>query len=147
MLFSAIDQHESVIGIHTFSLSWTSLPLPPIPLFQVITEHQIQQITISYIMGLPGSSDGKESACNAGDLVGALGWSPGFEPWVRKICWRREWPPTPVFSLGNPWTVETGGLQSICFTHGNVYMSMFLSHPLLSSLRTDLHREQTCECN
>ena len=36
-------------------------------------------------MGLPGSSDGKESACNAGDLVGALGWSPGLEPWVRAL--------------------------------------------------------------
>ena len=22
---------------------------------------------------------------------------PGFNPWVRKIPWRREWQPTPVF--------------------------------------------------
>ena len=22
---------------------------------------------------------------------------PGFDPWVRKIPWRREWLPTPVF--------------------------------------------------
>ena len=22
---------------------------------------------------------------------------PGFDPWVRKIPWRREWQPTPVF--------------------------------------------------
>ena len=22
---------------------------------------------------------------------------PGFEPWVRKIAWRRAWQPTPVF--------------------------------------------------
>ena len=35
-----------------------------------------------------GGSDGKEPACNAGD--------PGFDPWVRKIPWRREWLPTPV---------------------------------------------------
>ena len=37
-----------------------------------------------------GGSNGKESAYNAGDpgLVG---------PWVRKISWRREWLPTPVF--------------------------------------------------
>jgi len=32
---------------------------------------------------LPGGSDGKESACNAG--------RPGFDPWVGKIPWRREW--------------------------------------------------------
>ena len=33
-------------------------------------------------------SDGKESVCNAGD---------GFDPWVGKIPWRREWLPIPVF--------------------------------------------------
>ena len=36
----------------------------------------------------PGGSDGKESACNAGD--------PGSIP-VGKIPWRRKWKPTPVF--------------------------------------------------
>src|SRR5574340_1109912 len=25
---------------------------------------------------------------------------PGFDPWVRKIPWRRKWHPTPVFLLG-----------------------------------------------
>ena len=25
---------------------------------------------------------------------------PGFDPWVRKISWRREWQPTPVCLLG-----------------------------------------------
>ena len=34
----------------------------------------------------PGGSDGKESACNAGDLG--------------SISWRREWLPTPVFLPG-----------------------------------------------
>ena len=43
--------------------------------------------------GFPGSSAGKESACNAGD--------PGFDSWVRKIHWRRDRLPTPVF-LGFP---------------------------------------------
>ena len=23
--------------------------------------------------------------------------TPGFDPWVRKIPWRKEWQPTPVF--------------------------------------------------
>ena len=43
-------------------------------------------------MGLedvPGGSDSKESACNA-----------EFDPWVRKIPWRRKWQPTPVFLPG-----------------------------------------------
>ena len=31
-------------------------------------------------------------ACSAED--------PGFNPWVRKIPWRRKWQPTPVFLPG-----------------------------------------------
>ena len=40
----------------------------------------------------PGGSDGKESACNAGDLSSI--------PGVGKIPWRTEWQPTPVFFSG-----------------------------------------------
>ena len=37
-----------------------------------------------------------------------------FNPWVRKIRWRRGWQPTPVFLPGeSPWTVDPGGLRSI----------------------------------
>ena len=43
-------------------------------------------------MGFPGGSDGKESAYSAGD--------PGFDPWVGKIPWRREWQLTPGFWPG-----------------------------------------------
>ena len=42
--------------------------------------------------GFPGGSAGKESACNAGHLV--------RNPLVRKIPWRREEQPTPVFLPG-----------------------------------------------
>ena len=43
-------------------------------------------------MGFPGGSDGKELTCQ---------WKrPGFDPWVRKIPWRRKWLPTPVFLPG-----------------------------------------------
>ena len=45
----------------------------------------------SWVVGIeqsPGYSDGKESACNS--------WDPGFDPWVGKIPWRREWLPTQV---------------------------------------------------
>ena len=39
---------------------------------------------------------------------------PGFDPWVRRIPWRREWKPTLVFLPGeSPWTEEPGGLQSM----------------------------------
>ena len=47
---------------------------------------------ILWTMVIPGGSDGKESICNAGRR--------GFNPWVGKIRWRREWQFTPVFLPG-----------------------------------------------
>ena len=44
---------------------------------------------------------------------------PRFNPWVKKLRWRRNWLPTPVFLPGesqgqeNPKTEEPGGLQSM----------------------------------
>ena len=39
---------------------------------------------------------------------------PGFDSWVGKMPWRREWQPTLVFSPGeSPWTEAPGGLQSM----------------------------------
>ena len=45
-----------------------------------------------HFRGFPVSSDGKESACNAGD--------PALIPGSGKIPGRREWQPTPVFLPG-----------------------------------------------
>ena len=56
------------------------------------------------VTSFPGGSDGKESACSAGDL----GWRPGFDPRVGKILQRREWQPTPIFLSG-----ESHGLRSV----------------------------------
>ena len=40
--------------------------------------------------------------------------SPGFNPWIGKIPWRRAWQLTPVFLPGeSPWTEKTDGLQSM----------------------------------
>ena len=52
----------------------------------------------------PGGSDGKESACNAGDL--------GLSR-VEKIPWGREWMPTPVLAWRISWTETPGRLQSM----------------------------------
>ena len=52
--------------------------------------------------GFPGGSNGKESACNAGDL--------GSIPGLGRFPWRRAWLPAPVFLPGeSPWTEEPGG--------------------------------------
>ena len=37
----------------------------------------------------------KNRSANAGDIK-----RHGFDPWVRKIFWRRAWPPIPVFLPG-----------------------------------------------
>ena len=53
---------------------------------------------------LPGGSDGKEAACNAGDLgsIPALGRSPGDRMATHSmLAWRI------------PWTEKSGGLQSM----------------------------------
>ena len=56
--------------------------------------------------GLPWWLSGKESASQCG--------RHRFNPWIRKIPWRRKCQPTPVFLPGKiPWTEEPGGLQSM----------------------------------
>ena len=42
-------------------------------------------------MGFSGGSVGKESACSARDV---------FDPWIRKIPWRRKWHSTLIFLPG-----------------------------------------------
>ena len=63
-------------------------------------------VNTKYSKGFPGGSDGKESACKAGDLV---------DPRVWKIPCRRSWQSTPVFWPGeSPWTEDqTMGLQRV----------------------------------
>ena len=45
--------------------------------------------------GFPGSTSGKEHACQCRRLK-----ITRFNPWDRKIPWRRAWQPTPVFLPG-----------------------------------------------
>jgi len=56
-------------------------------------------------MGFPGDSNGKESACNAGDLssIPRLGRAPG----------ERNGYPSSVLAWRIPWTEEPGRLQSM----------------------------------
>ena len=58
-----------------------------------IMEKNLKKIyTYIYIYGLPRWLSGKESACQS------RRW--GFNPWVRKILWKRPWQLTPVFLPG-----------------------------------------------
>ena len=55
-------------------------------------------------MGFPGGSDGKESACNVGDL--------GLIPGSRRSPGEGNGNPLQYFAWRIPWTEEPGGLQS-----------------------------------
>ena len=38
----------------------------------------------------------------------------GFDPWIKKITWRKQWQPTAVFLPGeSPWTEEPGKLHCL----------------------------------
>ena len=65
------------------------------------SKHRILIRVCQLHMGFPGSSAGKESACNAGDP----------DSWVGKIHWRRNKLPTPIF-LGSP--CDSAGKESAC---------------------------------
>ena len=59
-------------------------------------------IVYTYI-GFPGGAIGKEPTCQCRRHK-----RRGFDPWVRKIPWRRVWPPTPVLVPG-----ESHGQRSL----------------------------------
>ena len=82
-------------------------------------------------LGLPGGSDGKESACRR----------PGFDPWVGKITWRRERLPSPVFwpgefhGLYGPWgrkesdMTERFSLSLVCSSRASL-VAQTVKNPL-----------------
>ena len=57
------------------------------------------------VRGFLGAADGKESASQCG--------RHGFNPWVRKIPWRRKWQPAPVFLPG-----KSHGQRRLVGLHG-----------------------------
>ena len=80
--------------------SFPRLVVTSVFLFMIVRfPHHLQVIRV-----FPGSSAGKESACNMGDL--------SLIPGLGRFPWRRAWQPTAVFLPGeSPWTEEPGGLQ------------------------------------
>ena len=57
----------------------------------------------SVLTGFPGGTSDIEPRCQCRRYK-----SCGFDPWIRKIPWRRAWQPTPVFLLG-----ESHGRKSL----------------------------------
>ena len=61
----------------------------------------------------------KNPAANARDL--------GFDPWVRKILWRRKWQPTPVFLPG-----KSHGQRSLADYRGSPLGCKRAKHDLMT---------------
>ena len=68
------------------------------------------RITAPHVPTSSGSV-GKESTCNAGDLLQA-GDTSLIPVWVRKTPWRRKWQPTPVLLPGRFQGPEETGLRT-----------------------------------
>ena len=92
--------------------------------------------------GLSTWLSGKESTCQC-----KRHRRRGFDPWVRKMPWRRKWPPTPVFLPGkphgqsslagySPWSPRVGhswaltDALSLLWERGNPYVSRSLGNIL-----------------
>ena len=68
-------------------------------------------------VGFPGGPVVKNSPANAGDK------RRGFDPWLRKIPWRRKWQPTPVFFS------RITESRTRLSTHGNISSAMCSTTP------------------
>ena len=79
------DDNESNSGIATPGLQHT------FALDAVVTVDRSSTLSV----GFPDSSVGKEFTC-----LCRRHKRHGFDPWVRKVPWSREWKPTLVFLLG-----------------------------------------------
>ena len=81
----------------------------------------------------PGSTTGKESTCQC-----RRGTRLRFDPWVRKIPWKRAWQPTPVFLCGEshgqrkePDELQFTGLQRRDLACTHAYITQWLASMLL----------------
>ena len=81
---------EAGLPLGVFREVCLDLPLPHLP---TCGSSQVS-------LGFPGGSDGKESACNAGE--------PYLVPGSGRFPWRRGWQPTPIFLPG-----ESHGQRSL----------------------------------
>ena len=66
-------------------------------------------------LGFPGGSDGKESACNAGDL--------GLTPMSEKSLKKGMATHSSILAWRIPWTEEPSGLQSLGVTKSRTQLS------------------------
>ena len=103
--------------------------------------------TASYLKStrvIPGASqvalDGKESACQCKRCRRC-----GFDPWVKKNPWRREWLPSPVFCLENH--MDRGAWQATVpgFAESDITEQALRIIPVRMMVREESPREGSVE--
>ena len=82
---------------------------------------------LTWYISMPGGSDGNESACNLGRY--------GFDPWVRKIPWRKEWLSNLIF-LSGEFHGQTSYINDhICYEASSVLPAPHtMSHLILTAV-------------
>ena len=100
-MFRSISVYEGeILSLHDWTFNFKKLFGMPFKAFILYCG--------KIVMGYPGGA-GKESPCQCRRHKGYR-----FDPWVRKIPWRRTWQLTPAVLPGvSPWREEPGGVQSI----------------------------------
>ena len=85
--------------------------------------------SLVYLDGLSRWHSEKDSACQCRRQKRL-----GFNPWVRKIPWRRKWQPTPVFLPGN--NVDSRAWQATVHgvTKSRIHACMHYMYQILSAL-------------
>ena len=72
--------------------------------------------------GLPWWLSGKESSCNAGHK------RYKFNPWIRKIPWKKAWQPTPVFLPGESYGQRSWQAPVHWVTKGQTCLKLLSTH-------------------
>ena len=88
-----------------------------------------------HLRGFPGGASGKEPACPC-----RRPRRRGFDPWVGKIPWRREWQPTPVLLPGKShgrrsWKAAVHGIAK-SWARQNDFTFTFHFHALEKEMAT-----------
>ena len=109
-------------------------------------------LTVCHVWGFPGGAVVQNLPANVGDR------RLRFDPWVRKIPWRRKWQPTPVFLTGkfhgwkslagySPWSCNESDMTEHTHTQA-IYVSESAREELMppGDHRDLLHREPLSSC-
>ena len=134
-----MDQNCFLSFTHNEPLDWDTLAklskhksLKLFSLYFIFNNSMNCEIATGYLhkWGFPGGASGKQPNCQC-----RRRW---LDPWVRKIPWKREWQPTPVFLPGkfhgqrslvgySPWGHKELGMTEQLSTYLSVLLIAFKS--------------------